>query len=357
MVVSAVERKTSLCGVAVKQHRWMSLKLVKRHGARLCSLAIAVGFAVWLALNWQGVLAAMGQVSVRLLLALTALQLISNLARTLAWETCVRAAGARTPRRPLHLASAANFLVGSFAPAHLGPGARVWMLSRYASDDGPSGGQMLAADAVGLFLQLVAATVCIPLLAADSDVSGVLKLALALALVFAAVCAFLLRARLARRAWAGPLRALGRPVKLAALFALNAGALAIQMLRTLLVMAAVGFHLSAIQAMLVFCLTTVTASPVPFGPGMSPVGDHAALRAHGALARAVGGGFVLGLSCALAALCYLVVTLTLSARARRLVPAPPEHTGSQTPFGFGAQTLPSSSVDAVAPLPFSNSPA
>ena len=295
----------------------MSLAALRRNLPRLLSFALAAGFGVYLALNWELVLDSIGRVSVRVVLAVCALQLVSNLARTVSFEMCVRAAGVRTPRRALHLASAVNFLVGSLAPAHAGPPARMWMLSRSARTDAPSAAQMVAADGVLLFLQVAAAAVCMPLLAASSDLAGWVKALLVGGCALCVLVVFFARSRFSHRAWSAQLEALADPLKLTVLFVLNAGALAIQTLRTMLMMGAVGFHLKAIQATVVYALTTLSASPVPIGPGISPIGHHAALRAHGALARGVAGGLLLGLTCALAALCQLGLTMLVSARSRR----------------------------------------
>ena len=304
-------------------------------------------FAYTLITQWDAVLDAAGHISLTLFFTLSAVQLLTFVARTFCWEACVRAAGATTPKAALHLASAASFFTIILGPAMLAPAARAATLRRGSGDiNPPTRGQMVAADGV-LFLIYGAVCTVFVLLGAGAAVPGWARLALVggCVLVFALlyILRVRLRARVLRHAWVRPLLVLRDGPALLALVVAAAAGLIIQTWRWLAVLHAAGFpKLTPIQGLLTYALTTVAPTPVPIGPGLYPVSHsvkalvhtlghavthpqlpalHPALSvapktlthlAHSApLADAVGAIIILTLSAVLAALIYALASVLI----------------------------------------------
>jgi uncharacterized protein (TIRG00374 family) len=103
-----------------------------RIGAVLAALAVAVGVVVWRGPSWHDVANAFTVVRWRWVLAAIALNLLSVLARSLAWRTVI--VQAMPPPRPRYPLIFSAFSVGLFAnavlPGRIGELARVAVLTR-----------------------------------------------------------------------------------------------------------------------------------------------------------------------------------------------------------------------------------
>jgi hypothetical protein len=146
---------------------------------------------------------------------------------------------------------------------------------------------MLAADGVLLATYALVSTLFL-LISAGASANLLTRSLIGVAAITAVVTAYATRGLWSQRVWAQPLLALRNPTKLALLFVGAGLTLSLQVWRWRSVLHAVGFgRLTTLQSGLTYLLTTLTASPVPVGPGLykvSPSPVKAVVHAlHGAI--------------------------------------------------------------------------
>jgi uncharacterized membrane protein YbhN (UPF0104 family) len=233
------------------------------------------------------------------------LQIVALLARSEAWNVCVRAAGGTVSRRVLFRAAAvgavASVLNGSFGMA-----ARITSLRRAAPQTTPRVPALMAAEVPIITVELVLVAVFSFTLIAPLGVPWwvpVIVVALA-----AAVVASLLRVSERHRTglWSGltilriPSR--GRLITFAML------AVIAQVARNWLMLHAIGVNVSMFDAMALL-IVMFTVGQLPIGPSTGPAAAVLILGTHGVAATAA-AGVLLTVTGIVGSLCYAAWALT-----------------------------------------------
>jgi uncharacterized membrane protein YbhN (UPF0104 family) len=248
---------------------------------------LACGLLAWaLTGRWDELWAAAGRLSVGLLLATIALQIVALVARGEAWLGCIRGAGGSVDRRRVFRASGLGCAANVVSP-HVGAAARITLLRRSAPDETPSVGPLLAAE--------------VPIVAVEGLLAGLFSFTLVgplglpwwIPIVCVAVTVTI----------AGGLAAAGRPTGrgicrgLAVLRGSDASARLVgfvlvavvaQIARNWLMLRAVGVDASIFDAIAVL-IAVVTLSQLPIGPGAGAGAAVLILGPQGVAAAAAAG--------------------------------------------------------------------
>jgi uncharacterized membrane protein YbhN (UPF0104 family) len=199
------------------------------------------------------------------LTAAAALQTVSLLARTEAWNVCVRAAGATVGRRRLYRAAGVGYL-GNIVNGELGFAARIASLRRAAPRETPRAVVLVATEIPIVLIEVSLATLFSFTLVAPLGLPWWAPL-VGLCAVLAVVAGL---ARLARRhssGWWKGLAALGEPrarIRVALFVVL---AVCGQVARNWLMLYASGLHASVFDATAVL-IAVAALGVLPVGPGV-----------------------------------------------------------------------------------------
>jgi uncharacterized membrane protein YbhN (UPF0104 family) len=242
--------------------------------------------------------AALGAAPIWILLLAIALQGVSLLARTEAWNVCVRATGATVTRRVLYRAAGFGYLL-SLLNGSLGLAARIASLRRAAPETSPRVPALLAAEvpiiSVELMLTAVFSFTLIGALGAPwwAPVIAVV--------VGLAVMAGLRHISVSRHVgpWNGLAvmhRGRGRMI---VFVLLGIGA---QVARNWLVFRAIGTHVSIFDA-IALLIAMFTIGQLPIGPSLGAAAAVLILGSHG-VATAAAAGVLLTATATVGSLCY-----------------------------------------------------
>ncbi len=234
------------------------------------------------------------------LLALAALlQIVALLARSEAWNVCVRAAGGSVPRRVLFRAAGVGYLA-SVLNGSVGMAARIATLRRVAGDRAPRVPALVAAEVPIITVEVVLAAVFSFTLVAALGIPWWVP-AIAVTVMGAAVIG-LRRVSECKRTglWAGlaVLRGKGR----GRLIAFTLLAVAMQVVRNWLMLHAIGLHVSVFAAM-AWLIAMFTLGQLPVGPSSGPAAAVLILGSHG-VAATTAAGVLLGITGIAGSLCY-----------------------------------------------------
>jgi uncharacterized membrane protein YbhN (UPF0104 family) len=254
---------------------------------------------------------ALGSLPIWIVFLTILLQGVSLLARTEAWNVCVRATGATAPRRVLYRAAGAGYLL-SVINGSLGLAARIASLRRAAPDNSPRVRALLAAE--------------IPIISVEAMLTAVFSFTLvgplgvpwwapvlALAVAFAATAAL---GRLSHRRrvglWSGlAVMRCGRG-RMTFLVMLAVGA---QVARNWLVLRGIGAHASLFDA-IALLIAMFTLGQLPIGPSLGAAAAVLILGRHG-VATAAAAGVLLTATATIGSLCYAAWALGDRVIARR----------------------------------------
>jgi hypothetical protein len=252
------------------------------------------------------------------LLALAALlQIIALLARSEAWNICVRAAGGSVPRRLLFRAAGVGYLV-SVLNGSLGMAARIASLRRVAGERAPRVPALLAAEVPIITIEVVLAAVFSFTLIAPL---GVPWWAPAIAVVvMGGVLVGLRRVSECRRTglWTG--LAIVRRKGRGRMIAFTLIAVCSQVARNWLMLHAIGVDVSIFAAM-AWLIAMFTLGQLPIGPSIGPAAAVLILGAHGVAATAAAGVLV-AVTGITGSVCYAAWAITDQIVTRRLGPTP-----------------------------------
>ena len=212
------------------------------------------------------------------------LQGLSLLARTEAWNTCVRATGATVGRRVLFRAAAFGYLL-SLLNGSLGLAARIASLRRAAPDTSPRVPALLAAEVPIISVEvLLTAVFSFTLIGPLGAPWWVPLIAVALA---AAVMTGLRRLSTRRQLglWRGLAVMRSGRGRMIALVLLAIGA---QVARNWLVLWGVGVHVSPFDA-IALLITMFTLGQLPIGPSLGAAATVLILGSHGVASAAAAG--------------------------------------------------------------------
>ncbi|HET9103821.1 MAG TPA: lysylphosphatidylglycerol synthase domain-containing protein [Solirubrobacteraceae bacterium] len=232
--------------------------------------------------------AALRHAPLSLLAAAALLQVLALLARSEAWNVCVREAGGTVARRVLFRAAGVGYLA-SVLNGSLGMAARIASLRRACGDTVPRVPALVAAEIPIITIEVVLAAVFSFTLIAPL---GIPWWAPAIAVVaMAGVVAGLCRVSRLRQTglWAGlavlRCRARGRMI----LFTLLA--VCAQVGRNWLMLHAIGVDVSVLAAM-AWLIAMFTLGQLPIGPSIGPAAAVLILGSHGVAATAAAGVLV-----------------------------------------------------------------
>jgi uncharacterized membrane protein YbhN (UPF0104 family) len=248
------------------------------------------------------------------LLALSAvLQVLALLARSEAWNVCVREAGGSVTRRLLFRAAGVGYLV-SVLNGSLGMAARIASLRRVAGDRAPRVSALVAAEVPIITVEVVLAAVFSFTLIAPLHIP-VWGPAIAVVVMGGAIVG-LRRVSESRRSgiWAGLAVIRGKRSGRMIVFTLIA--VCAQVARNWLMLRAIGVDVSVFSAM-AWLIAMFTLGQLPIGPSIGPAAAVLILGSHGVAATAAAGVLV-AVTGITGSLCYAAWAITDQILTRRL---------------------------------------
>ncbi len=233
------------------------------------------------------------------------LQIVALVARSEAWNVCVRAAGGTVSRRVLFRAAAVGY-VASVLNGSVGMAARIAALRRAAPKTSPRVPALMAAEVPIITVELALVAIFSFTLIAPLGVPWWVPVIVVG--VAAGVVAALRRVSECRRTglWAGlailRLQSRGRLITFALL------AVCAQVARNWLMLHAIGVHVSIFDAMALL-IVMFTVGQLPIGPSTGPAAAVLILGANGVAATAA-AGVLLTITGIVGSLCYAAWAIT-----------------------------------------------
>jgi len=248
------------------------------------------------------------------LLALAALlQIMALLARSEAWNVCVRAAGGSVSRRLLFRAAGVGYLA-SVLNGSVGMAARIASLRQVARQSAPRVSALLAAEVPIITVEVSLAAIFSFTLIAPLGVPWWGPVLAVLAMVGAVVGLRRVSERRRTGLWAG--LAVVRDKGRGRMIVFTLLAVISQVARNWLMLHAIGVNVSVFDAMALL-IAMFTLGQLPIGPSIGPAAAVLILGAHGVAAAAAAGVLVAvtGIS---GSLCYAAWAMTDRIVAGRL---------------------------------------
>lgn len=252
------------------------------------------------------------------LLAVAALlQIVALLARSEAWNVCVRAAGGTVTRRVLFRAAGVGYLA-SLVNGSVGMATRIASLRRAAPQASPRVPALLAAEVPIITVEAALAAIFSFTLVGPLGIAWWIPM-IAVALVVVAV-AGLRRVSKRRRTglWSG--LAIMREQRRGRMIAFVLAAVCAQVARNWLMLHAIGVNVSVFDAMALL-ITMFTLGQLPVGPSIGPAAAVLILGAHGVAATAAAGA-LLAVTGTVGSLCYAAWAIADRIATRGLVAGP-----------------------------------
>ena len=273
------------CAVTDGREPALRLKVVV---SVLGALAVTGALGFVLAGHRAQFIAALHSAPISLLAVSVALQILALLARSEAWNVCVRAAGGTVPRRLLFRAAGVGYLA-SVVNGSLGMATRIASLRRVAGDRAPRVPALVAAEVPIITVEVVLAAVFSFTLIAPLGIPW-WEPAIAVLLIGAAVLG-LRRVSECRRTgvWAG--LAIFRRKGRGRMITFTLIAVCAQVARNWLMLHAIGVDVSVFSAM-AWLIAMFTLGQLPIGPSIGPAAAVLILGAHGVAATAAAGVLV-----------------------------------------------------------------
>ncbi|MGZ6623796.1 MAG: hypothetical protein ACXVHD_29805 [Solirubrobacteraceae bacterium] len=258
-------------------------------------------------------IAALRTAPISLLALAMLLQILALLARSEAWNICVRAAGGTVTRRLLFRAAGVGYLA-SVLNASVGMAARIVSLRRVAPEASPHVPALVAAEVPIITVEVALAAIFSFTLVAPLGIPWWLP-AIAIGIMAAAVAALRMVSKRHRTGlWAGlaVVRNRGR-VRMIAFVLL---AVCAQIARNWLMLHAIGVNVSVLDAMALL-IAMFSLGQLPLGPSIGPPAAVLILGANGVAATAA-AGVMLTVTGTLGSLCYATWAITDRIVAGRL---------------------------------------
>ena len=281
------------------------------------ALAVTGALALVLAGHRGQFVAALHNAPISLLAVAVVLQVVALLARSEAWNVCVRAAGGSVPRRLLFRAAGVGYLA-SVVNGSLGMATRIASLRRVAGDRAPRVPALVAAEVPIITVEVVLAAVFSFTLIAPLGVPW-WEPVIAVMLVGGVVLG-LRRVSECRRTgvWAG--LAIFRRKGRGRMIAFTLIAVCAQVARNWLMLHAIGVDVSVFAAM-AWLIAMFTLGQLPIGPSIGPAAAVLILGAHGVAATAAAGVLV-AVTGITGSVCYAAWAITDQIVTPRLAPVP-----------------------------------
>jgi uncharacterized membrane protein YbhN (UPF0104 family) len=245
------------------------------------------------------------------------LQIFALLARTEAWNVCVRAAGGTVTRRLLFRAAGIGYLA-SLINGSVGVVVRIASLRRLAPQDAPPVPALVAAEVPIITVEIALAAIFSFTLIAPLGVPWWVPLIAIGAMTGAVAALWRVSQRQRTGLWAGLaiMRNQGRGRMIA--FALLA--VCAQVARNWLMLRAIGVNVSVFDAMALL-ITMFTVGQLPVGPSIGPAAAILILGNHGVAATAA-AGVLLTVTSVIGSLSYAAWAITDRIVSARLSPSP-----------------------------------
>ena len=261
--------------------------------------------------------AALRSAPISLLALALLLQILALLARSEAWNICVRAAGGTVARRLLFRAAGVGYLA-SVLNGSFGMAARIASLRRVAPETSPNVPALVAAEVPIISVEVALAAIFSFTLVAPLGIPWWLP-AIAIGIMAAAVAALRMVSERHRTGlWAG--LAVVRNRVRARMIAFVLLAVCAQIARNWLMLHAIGVNVSVFDAMALL-IGMFSLGQLPLGPSIGPAAAVLILGANGVAATAA-AGVMLTVTGTVGSLCYATWAVADRIVAGRLSTSP-----------------------------------
>ena len=232
------------------------------------------------------------------------LALVALLARSEQAVACLTAMGNRPSRLDIHPASSAAFVVGTLNHYIASP-VRAAVLKRLDHGRAPTIPQMIMVDASTYLIEGLLAALLIVVSAGALRLQWWMPALAVIGAIGAIAVALMMRRRLERHMAFRGLEMLAHSRQRLVVLAWSVIIFASQIVRTLLVLQAVGLHPTLLQATATFVAAGVLSSLLT-GPGAGTAGAPLIVFGHDSLSAAAAAGLILSITALIAALVYAV---------------------------------------------------
>lgn len=268
-------------------------------------LIVAGLLAYLLASNGHQILKAVRRGSISELVLVTVLALVTLVARTEAVVACLNAMGSRPRRADIHAANALTFLA-ALINHYVSAIVRGALLRRIDKERSPTIPQMLMVDTSTTLIEGLVVVALIVISSSVLKLQWWIPVLVALTGIAAAATALWLRHRFAHRQLFRGLNVLVHSRQRTIVSALMLIVIGTQVLRTFMVLRAVGLHPSLLQAVATFVAAGVLSSLFA-GPGAGTAGGPLIVFGHNSLAASAAAGLELSITMLIAGLLYAFV--------------------------------------------------
>lgn len=272
--------------------------------AVLGPVAIVGVLAYVLVTQWHGIETAVKRTTFDQLALVTALALVTLLARTEAVVACLTAMGNRPERTDIHAANSLTFLAATINH-YVSSIVRGALVKRLDRERAPTIPQMMMVDASTTLIEGLLVLVLILASAESLHIAWWLPVLALLAGIGALLAALTVRRRFSRIQVLRGLDVLAHSRQRINVGACMVIVIACQVARTLVALRAVGLHPSLLQAVATFVAAGVLSSLLA-GPGAGTAGAPLLVFGHKSLATAAAAGLLLSITAILAGAVYAI---------------------------------------------------
>ncbi len=264
---------------------------------------VVVGLLIYLLVsNGHGIEAAVKRTSLGKLVIVTSLALVTLLARTEAVVACLNAMGSRPRRRDIHAANSLTFLA-ALINHYVSSVVRGALMRRLDPERSPTIPQMIMIDTATTLIEALLVGALIVISASALKVSWWVPVAILLAGVAGVTVALAARRRFAHHQLLRGLDVLAHSRQRTIVSALMLVVIGTQVVRTLVILRAVGLHPSLLQAVATFVAAGVLSSLFA-GPGAGTAGGPLIVFGHSSLAASAAAGLELSITTLIAGIVY-----------------------------------------------------
>jgi hypothetical protein len=283
-----------------------------QRGSRFRAVLAVVGpvailgvLAYLLVTHWHEIATAGKRLSFGQLVLVTALAFVTLVARTEAVVACLAAMGSRPRRRDIHAANSLTFLAAT-VNHYVSSIVRAALVKRLDRERAPTIPQMIMVDASTTLIEGLLVLVLIIVSAGTLNLDWWLPVLALLAGICALASALFARRRFARLQLLRGLDVLAHSSQRLRVSALMVAVIVCQVVRTLIVLRAVGLNPSLLQAVATFVAAGAISSLLA-GPGAGTAGAPLLVFGHQSVGASAAAGLILSITAILAGAVYAVL--------------------------------------------------
>lgn len=239
------------------------------------------------------------------LVLVTALALVTLVARTEAVVACLNAMGARPTRTDIHAANSLTFLA-ALINHYVSSIVRAALMQRIDRERSPTILQMVMVDTSTTLIEALVVAVLIVISASVLNLAWWIPVLIVLAGIAGVALALEIRRRFSHLALFRGLDVLAHSRQRLVVSGLMVIVIAAQVLRTFVVLQSVGLHPSLLQAVATFVAAGVLSSLFA-GPGAGTAGGPLLVFGHSHLAASAAAGLELSITTLAAGIVYALV--------------------------------------------------